>query len=142
MYSDIVVKFYINIFIGKLFLSLLLLLLFLAKVPQQCDQTISDNDARITSPGYPGRFGPNYRCIYTVFRPDPSVCQLELDFLSFSLGRHNPSGCTSGAFLELPGRTRLCHEFNGKSNFVVAIFSNSWITLSKISYIRWNQYVK
>ena len=90
---------------------------FSGRILQQCDQTIKETSGRITSPGFPGAFGPNYRCTYKIFRPDPSVCQIELEFLTFSLGKHNVPGCHSGAFLELPGKNKLCHDLDGKSKF-------------------------
>ncbi|GFY43712.1 CUB domain-containing protein [Trichonephila inaurata madagascariensis] len=80
----------------------------------QCDQMFQSPSFVITSPGYPNYFGPNFRCTYTIFRPDASVCSLELDFEEFNLGKHNPASCDHGAYLELSGKNRLCHDIEGK----------------------------
>ncbi|GFR31837.1 cubilin [Trichonephila clavata] len=80
----------------------------------QCDQMFQSPSFVITSPGYPNYFGPNFRCTYTIFRPDPSICSLELDFEEFNLGKHNPASCDHGAYLELSGKNRLCHDIEGK----------------------------
>ncbi|GIX84057.1 cubilin [Caerostris extrusa] len=71
----------------------------------QCDQTFQGPIGTLTTPGYPNSFGPNYRCVYKIYRPDVSVCSLELDFQEFDLGHHNPASCDHGAYLELPGKT-------------------------------------
>ncbi|GBM16188.1 hypothetical protein AVEN_126453-1 [Araneus ventricosus] len=90
----------------------------------QCDQTFRSPTATLTSPGYPNSFGPNYRCVYQVYRPDISVCSLELEFIDFDLGKHNPAGCDHGAYLELPGKNRLCHDIEGKMIVIVPEFKD------------------
>ncbi|KFM82245.1 Cubilin, partial [Stegodyphus mimosarum] len=92
--------------------------------PRQCDQTIRKVTEILKSPGYPGFFGPNYECVYEIYRPDVSVCQLELEFVEFSLGKHTPPGCSSGAYLELPGKNRLCHDLTGKMIIKVSEFQD------------------
>ncbi|CAL1270944.1 unnamed protein product [Larinioides sclopetarius] len=97
---------------------------FTERMLHQCDQTFRSPTATLTTPGYPNSFGPNYRCVYQVYRPDISVCSLELEFVDFDLGKHNPAGCDHGAYLELPGKNRLCHDIEGKMIVIVPEFKD------------------
>ncbi|KAG8191740.1 hypothetical protein JTE90_008804 [Oedothorax gibbosus] len=90
----------------------------------QCDQTIRSTRGVFLSPGYPGDFGPNFRCSYYVYRGDPSVCALQLEFVRFQVGRHAQPGCATGAYFEMPGRRRICQDTEGKMIVHVSEFQD------------------
>ncbi|XP_022242072.1 dorsal-ventral patterning tolloid-like protein 1, partial [Limulus polyphemus] len=73
---------------------------------RDCDQHIDRFIDRITTPGFPGRYGPNQECVFSIHRADSHICQVELEFRVFDL---EPSwGRCDKDFLELPNRSRLC----------------------------------
>ncbi|XP_013782574.2 cubilin-like isoform X1 [Limulus polyphemus] len=77
-----------------------------------CDQHIAKFTDRIRTPGFPGGYGPNEKCVYTIHRTDPRICQVEMEFLEFDL-EGGWSRCDKD-FLELPDGSRLCDATHGQ----------------------------
>ncbi|XP_076352052.1 cubilin-like isoform X2 [Tachypleus tridentatus] len=74
---------------------------------RDCDQHIQEFIGRITTPNFPGRYGPNQECVFSIQRADSHICQVELEFRVFDL---EPSwGRCDKDFLELPNSSRLCN---------------------------------
>ncbi|XP_076316419.1 cubilin-like [Tachypleus tridentatus] len=77
-----------------------------------CDQHVEKFTDRIRTPGFPSGYGPNEKCVYVIHRADPSICQVELEFLEFDLER-GWSRCDKD-FLEFPDGSRLCDATRGQ----------------------------
>ena len=71
-----------------------------------CDQVLSRTVEYIRSPNFPAHYPPVSRCIYTLLKSDNSVCQVQLQLLTFDL-EYTPD-CRSDYFqIETTGE-RLC----------------------------------
>ncbi|XP_077542240.1 tolloid-like protein 1 isoform X2 [Haemaphysalis longicornis] len=79
-----------------------------------CDQRLAAATSVVRSPGYPGGYGPNLRCRYTVLKLNRNVCRLQVLFKRFSL--ENSFGCRKD-YLEMPDRTRICGRYAGSRTY-------------------------
>lgn len=79
-----------------------------------CDQRLAAATSVVRSPGYPGGYGPNLRCRYTVLKLNRNVCRVQVLFKRFSL--ENSFGCRKD-YLEMPDRTRICGRYAGSRTY-------------------------
>ncbi|KAH9361808.1 hypothetical protein HPB48_003783 [Haemaphysalis longicornis] len=89
----------------------------LDRVTGLCDQRLAAATSVVRSPGYPGGYGPNLRCRYTVLKLNRNVCRLQVLFKRFSL--ENSFGCRKD-YLEMPDRTRICGRYAGSRECSIA----------------------
>ena len=65
----------------------------------QCQSTISQNCTYWQNPGFSTTYAASGQCRVYIQQCDPSVCQVRLDFLSFTLAQPNSDGlCTNDLF--------------------------------------------
>ncbi|XP_023215823.1 cubilin-like isoform X2 [Centruroides sculpturatus] len=76
--------------------------------PKDCSYEIRGPYGRMTSPGFPRRYGPSLRCRYTIHRPDYSTCKVQLLFRVFDVSYS--INCVQD-YLELPDRSRVCGSY-------------------------------
>lgn len=101
----------------------------------QCDALITGLKGYIQSPRYPGPYGPNSVCIYTIQRPNSDVCRVELRIRRFDIAQKASSRdqpCSD--YLELPDRRRLCGKLNDKITIDYSKFSDNIVLMFKSSY--------
>lgn len=91
---------------------------------QKCDRLITGEYSttdRIYSPNYPNFYSPRQQCVYFIRPADASVCEFELDLVTFQLEdakaisnsiQDGANQCTKD-YLQLPDRSRIC----GRTNF-------------------------
>lgn len=96
-----------------------------------CDSLVLSYSGSIKSPDYPLSYGPNTACAYTIKRPAPDVCRVELVLRKFDV-RGSGKECTD--FLELPDRRKVCGirsetltmEYSRHSDYMVLMFRSDY----------------
>ncbi|XP_071050504.1 uncharacterized protein [Onthophagus taurus] len=113
-------------------------------IQRSCGSTSSYNNTYfVSSPSFKQTTGAN-KCIYTVPRCDSDICQIRIDFLSFSLMQPNAQGvCANDAFNVIGGAyevPEICGEnsgqhlyvnFNGADDIKLVINTNSDSTFGR-----------
>ena len=66
----------------------------------ECGKTLTDHHGSIRSPNFPGVYGANQHCEWTVQAPSQTLKHVELTFASFDISGKMPD-CTSGDYLEI-----------------------------------------
>lgn len=116
-------------------------------VQRSCGAISSNNNTYFQNPSFPNVFLGANTCSLTVQRCSPDVCQIRIDFLSFSLVQPNGDGICANDALIISGAAtntgRICGEntgqhiyldFNNENNIDVSIFTSSAISIGR----QWN----
>ncbi|KAK5640484.1 hypothetical protein RI129_011295 [Pyrocoelia pectoralis] len=116
-------------------------------VQVSCGATSSNNNTYFQNPSFPNIFTGANTCSLTVQRCSEDICQIRIDFLSFSLAQPNGDGvCANDALIISGGAAnlgRICGDntgqhiyldFNNGSNIDINIFTSSAITAGR----QWN----
>ena len=101
----------------------------LSSDPQQltpsynCDQVLSRPVEYIRSPNYPSNYPPVTRCIYTLLKAEPSVCQVRLHLLALDL--EYTTGCRSDYLqIETTGE-KLCGRLAGPETRTINFYGSA-----------------
>jgi CUB domain len=97
-------------------------LLDFAATYRQCGTKSDWNNTILINPKYPQPYSGGTLCSYRIYRESYKVCQLRIDFLSFSLAPPNGDGlCLNDYFTVTGGSTtvpRICGENTGQHVYV------------------------
>ena len=96
-----------------------------------CDSLVTGYSGNLKSPDYPLSYGPSTACAYTIKRPAPDVCKVELVLRKFDVRGATGSDCTD--YLELPDRRKVCGirsdiltmEYSRHSDYMVLMFRSN-----------------
>ncbi|XP_055913510.1 uncharacterized protein LOC129947103 [Eupeodes corollae] len=109
-----------------------------------CGGSTSNNNTYFYNTNYPGTFNGASRCTLTVIPCDSSICQLRIDFLSFSLAPPNGDGACVTDTLTVTGGSsrvpRICGEntgqhvyvdFNGVNPITITVETSGTVTFNR-----------
>jgi hypothetical protein len=87
-----------------------------------CGGSSSYNNTYFISPDFPSPYTGGSTCTVTIQRCNPDICQIRIDFLTFSLAQPDATGnCVNDAFYVIGGASNvpvLCGENSGQHIYV------------------------
>jgi hypothetical protein len=96
--------------------------LFYISVQITCGGSSSYNNTYFISPDFPSPYTGGSTCTVTIQRCNPDICQIRIDFLTFSLAQPDATGnCVNDAFYVIGGASNvpvLCGENSGQHIYV------------------------
>lgn len=99
-----------------------------------CDALITGSKGYIQSPRFPGPYGPNSVCIYTLQRPRSDVCRVELRMRRFEVAQKSTRDQPCSDYLELPDRRKLCGKLNDRITIEYSKYSDNLVLMFKSGY--------
>lgn len=87
-----------------------------------CGMKSDENNTILINPKYPQPYVGGSRCSYRIYSESHRICQLRIDFLSFSLAPPTGDGLCSTDYLSIEGGStavpRICGENTGQHVYV------------------------
>ncbi|XP_053686800.1 uncharacterized protein LOC128736348 [Sabethes cyaneus] len=110
---------------------------------QTCGGSSTQNVTYFQNSGYPLPYNGGGSCLITIVPPDTTICQLRIDFTTFSLSQPDGNGICSVDNLQISGGTSyvpvICGDNNGQHVYVSINGASVILTISTTSAISYNR---